>query len=146
KVARTSLVAGHADPHLAAASPPPAAVTWDTFHARWVGQDGFTLLGPGDVHLTLDGLPAGHSVVEATLSDQVGLDWTYLKAGSGAPPPDPNAGPLGFRPGSDPTRADFAFPPQRDETGATLTLTLVLDNGTTLATHLAGDFADPGLR
>src|SRR5262249_45092432 len=111
KVARTSLVAGHADPHLAAASPPPAAVTWDTFHARWVGQDGFTLLGPGDVHLTLDGLPAGRSVVEATLSDQVGLDWTYLKPGPGVTPPDPTAGPPGFPPDTDPPRAYPALPP-----------------------------------
>lgn len=146
KTDRTTVVAGHADPNLAESGPPSVAVAWNVVHAHWLGQDGMNLLGPGDVHLALDGIPAGRSVAAATLSDQDGLDWTYVKPGSGAAAPDASAGPLGFRAGADSTRADVAFQPGRDETGATLTLTLVLDDGSSLAARVAGDAADPGLR
>lgn len=146
KVDRSTFTAGHFNPQLAQPAPAPPTVNWNAFRARWLGQDGLDLLGAGDVHIALDGLPAGRSVVVATLSDQVGLDWTYVKPGSGATPPDPSAGALGFRAQSDPTRVDLTFQPGRDESGATLTLTLLLDDGTTLAVRFAGGFCDPGLR
>src|SRR5262249_3004099 len=46
----------------------------------------------------------------------------------------------------DPTRADVDFPPIRDESAATLTLRLVLDDGTNLVTTFTGSSASLALR
>lgn len=142
----TSIIAGKTDPGLKMPDPTPVSVSWDTFRARWVGQDGLNLVGPGDVHLALDGLPAGRTVVSATVSDEAGIDWSYARPGSGASPADPGAWSLGFRAAADTTRADLGFPPARDETGATLTILVRLDDGSMLATRLPGGASDPGLR
>ena len=47
--------------------PAPASVslTWNAFSAKWVGQDGQDLIGPGDVQIALAGLPSGRTVVSA---------------------------------------------------------------------------------
>ena len=146
KMNHSTLSAGSFNPNLSMPSTPPTAVDWSTVHAHWIGQDGLNLIGAGDVHVALDGLPAGRSVVQTTLSDQEGLDWTYNKPGAGASAQDSNAGVLGFRSASDPTKADLTFQPGRDENGSTLTVTVVLDNGTVLATRLSGGPSDIGLR
>ena len=126
-------------------APAPVTLAWNTFAVTWMGQDGQDLTGPGDVHLALAGLPAGRSVVSATLSDQAKASWYYSKDGS-PDALDPVALPMGFRAGTDPDAADVDFPPIRDESNATLTLRLVLDDGTTLVTRFAGGASDPGLR
>jgi hypothetical protein len=146
KVDHTSLTTGHTDPNLAMPSSPATMVTWNVVQAAWLGQDGLNLLGAGDVHVAVSAIPAGRSVVMATLSDESGIDWSYVAPGSGRVPPDPAARVLAFRAAADPTRADLTFQPARDETGATLTLTLILDNGSTQAVRLAGDTCDIGLR
>ena len=64
----TTIVAGPTDPALAMPAPAAAvALTWNTFAVSWLGQDGQNLTGAGAVHLALTGLPAGRSVVSATL-------------------------------------------------------------------------------
>jgi hypothetical protein len=146
KTVDATVTAGHTDPNLAMPAPVPVSVIWDMFHAQWLGQDGLALVGAGDVHLALNSLPAGRTVVSTTLSDQAGIDWAYTRPGSGVVQPDPSALPLGFQPGTVATRADLGFPPVRNESGATLTLTLLLDDGTRLATHVTGGVSDPGLR
>jgi hypothetical protein len=146
KLDHTALVAGHTNPNLEIPGPSGVNVTWGTFHAQWLGQDGLNLTGQGDVHIALDSLPAGRTVVTGVLSDEAGIDWSYTRPGSGATAADPSAQQLGFRQGSDPTRADLGFPPARDESGATLTLVLGLDDGSYLATRIAGSTSDPGLR
>jgi hypothetical protein len=146
KLDHTTLTAGPTNPNLPMPAPAPVNVNWSAVQAQWLGQDGFVLLGQGDVHLTLTGLPAGRTVVSATLSDQSGDDWSYTRPGSGATAADPSAMALGFQAGSDPTRADLAFQPVVNETGATLTLVLTLDDGSILAARLAGGACDPGLR
>jgi hypothetical protein len=140
-----TLNGGPTDPTLKMPTPAPILLTWNTYSAQWIGQDGQNLVGPGDVHVALSGLPAGHKVVAALLNDPTRNDWSYAAAGTAEP--DPNGLPLAFQPSaSDPTRADIDFPPDRDESNATLTLRLVLDNGTMLATTFAGGSSDPGLR
>lgn len=147
KTDQTTLVAGASNPNLTVPPPAPVSVNWGTIAASWVGQDGLNLVGPGDVHLSLTGLNPARTVVSATLSDGEAGDWIYESNGTAAAAVDPSALPLGFaRSATDPTRADLTFPPIRDETGATLTLTVVLDDGTILATRLAGGPSDPGLR
>ena len=146
KVAQTTLTAGPTNPTLPDPAPPPVAITWDTFQVQWLGQDGTALSGPGDVHLALSGLPAGRTVVSATLSDEAGIDWFYARSDSGLTSADPSAQPLGFEASANPTDVNLGFGPVRDETGATLTLVLTLDDGTQLATRLAGGSCDPGLR
>ena len=142
----TTLTAGATNPSL----PMPAAATtpvvWNVIRPSWVGQDGLDLVGAGDVHVAVSGLPAGRAVASAVLSDEAGMDWEYTAPGASNPAADPSAQPLGLRAGADPSGLDLTFPPGRDETGSTLTLTLVLDDGTTLAARFAGGAADPGLR
>ncbi|MFO0909565.1 MAG: hypothetical protein U0794_14620 [Isosphaeraceae bacterium] len=145
KVDHTSLVAGHTSATMAAPSPSPVSVVWDSFHVAWLGQDGTALTGPGDVHLTLSGLPAGRTILAAALGDQVGLSWFYAKPGSGQTTTDPNSGPLALTTAADGT-VNLAFPPGRDETGGSLLLHLTLDDGSHLATQFSGGSADPGLR
>ncbi|MCA1685001.1 MAG: hypothetical protein LC745_03260 [Planctomycetia bacterium] len=146
KLDHATLTAGDNDPTLAAPAPAPPAVNWNTVSARWVGQDGLNLTGRGDVHLALGSLPAGRPVVAATLSDQSGADWSYTRPGSNASPADPSAMTLGFQEGVSPNEANLGFQPVVDETGATLTLLLTLDDGSVLATRLSGGACDPGLR
>jgi hypothetical protein len=146
KAAQTPLTASTTNPTLRMPAVPPVSVNWNTITATWLGQDGLNLVGPGDVDLALSGIPAGRTVESATLSNESGSNWTYLNPGSGHSAPDPYAGPLGFRIGSNPTTANLTFPPVRNETGATLTLLLRLDDGTYVAAHVAGGAANPGLR
>ena len=74
------------------------------------------------------------------------MDWNYLQPGSGATTVDPSVSPLGFRLNSARTSANLTFQPDRAETGSTLTLTMVLDNGQTLATTINGGAVNLGLR
>jgi hypothetical protein len=145
KTDSTTLNGGHSDPTLEMPAPAPISLTWNTVSAQWIGQDGQDLVGPGDVHIALSGLPVGHKVVAALLNDPTRTDWSYTAAGTAEP--DPNGLSLAFQPSAtDPTRADIDFPPDRDESNATMTLRLVLDDGTMLATTFAGGSCDPGLR
>lgn len=146
KTDQTTLAAGHTAASLAAPTPAPVSVNWNTISAAWVGQDGLNLTGPGDVHLAVSGVPAGRSVVSAVVSNQAGTAWFYAKPGSGITSPDPSARPLGLRAGADATKLDLGFAPVRDENGATLTVRLVLDDGSNLAVPLTGGSSNPGLR
>ena len=140
------LTAGHTDPTLRMPAPASIPLTWNGFSAQWAGQDGQNPVGPGDVHVALSGLPAGRKVVAALLNDPTRIDWSY--AASGTAQLDPSGLSLAFRPSAtDPTKADIYFSPIRNESGANLTLRLVLDDGTMLATSFAATSpSDPGLR
>ncbi len=145
KTDSTTLTGGPSDPTLKMPAPAPISLTWNTISAQWIGQDGQDLVGPGDVHVALSGLPAGRKVVAALLNDPTRTDWSYAAAGTAEP--DPSGLPLAFQPSAtDPTRADIDFPPDLDESNATMTLRLVLDDGSMLATTFAGGASNPGLR
>lgn len=143
---QTTLTAGTVDPTLALPLQPVPMLTWNAITLSWIGQDGLNLVGPGDVHLAVDGLPAGRTVVAATLSDASGIDWGFVASGSGLTAADPYAYPLAIQrtPGS--AHADLTMPPYVNEAGSPLTLVLTLDDGTMLAAQTTGGSCDPGLR
>src|SRR5262249_16458661 len=115
KIDTATFLAGHSDPALAVAPPAPVPITWNGASARWLGQDGQDH-SPGDVHVALAGLPPGRSVVAATLSDGVRGSWVDRGAGQSSYYADPYAAPLTFvASAADPTRGDFFFSPDRDE-------------------------------
>ena len=69
------------------------------------------------------------------LSDEARGSWQYEANNT--------TSTLAFRRSTtDPSRAELGFPPIRDETGANLTLRLVLDDGSMHATQFAGGSVD----
>jgi hypothetical protein len=144
---RTTVAAGPTDPTLRMSAPAAVTVVESALTVTWLGQDGQNLTGPGDVHLALAGLPAGHTVVAAQLTDGTLTSWDYTTAGASLQ--DGNAGPLplAFRPDpSDPSQADLGFPPIRDESQAAMTLRLVLDDGSNQVVTFPGGAANVALR
>src|SRR5205823_5584479 len=118
----TTIVAGGSDPALRMSAPPPLPLAWAPITAGWLGQDGLNLSGPGDVHVSLAGLPVGRTVVSAMLTDPARSLWVYNAPGAPQSVVNPTAVPLGFRrSASDPSLGDITFAPTRDETGSTLT-------------------------
>jgi len=147
KTDSTQLLGQSTNPTLQTSPPAPLPLAWNQVSATWVGQDGQNLTGAGDVHVALDGLPAGRKVVAATLSDGIAGSWVYRSAGQSTYYADPSALPLAVAASrKNPAKADLDFPPIRNESGATMTLRLLLDDGTSTVTTFAGGFSDPGLR
>jgi hypothetical protein len=143
----TTVAAGATNPTLPMPAPAPVSVTENAFNVTWVGQDGQDLTGPGDVHLALGGIPTGHTVVAAQLTDGTLTSWDYATAGTAMQDGNGSPLPLGFQPhASDPTQADVDFQPIRDESQAILTLRLVLDDGTSLVDTFPGGTANLALR
>src|SRR5262249_5774790 len=140
KTDSATVVAGPTDSGDRMPAPTPVSISWGLVSALWIGQDGQDLTGPGDAHVALSGLPAGHAVVSATLDDGVRQVWAYRTDPSIYA--DPYAGALAFHILADPTRADLDFPPVRDETGAKMTLRLAFDDGSTVVSQFPGGPAD----
>jgi hypothetical protein len=129
------------DPTLPADPPPPPAypVVTGCLSAAWAGQDGATSAVPGEVHVTVSGLPAGWALAAAELTDDVGSEWI---AGNRSA-----ASALTLTPAADPTKADLTFAPTRDETGTLMTLSIRLAGGQVqYVTQFPGGSADPALR
>ncbi len=146
KTDTATVVAGHDNPTLAEPISAPALPTMTTSPtAQWIGQDGQDLVGPGAARITLSGLPAGRTVVGVILSDQERADFVYHTSPNPSFYVDPNANPLAFQ-SSGPTSADLSFPPDRNEAGATLTIRLIYDDGTTALAQVVAGATDPGLR
>ena len=129
------------DPTLAANPPqaPSIPISFSGPSALWSRQDGPNTATPGLVHVTLSGLPAGWTMAEAVLSDDIGWVWS---------PGDPNgARALTIRPLADPTKADVSFAPIRDESDALMTLRFRLAGGSVqFVSQFRGGVADPALR
>lgn len=145
KVDTSTITAGATDPaRRSTAATNLPALTRNVGSVAWIGQDG---AGPilGDVHLRFAGLPAGRTIVAATLANSAGASWVYRGTGQAAYYADAYAGSLAIRQGGG-TSADLFFQPGRDETGSSLSLRMTLDDGTILVNSLAGGAADPGLR
>ncbi|HEX8200793.1 MAG TPA: hypothetical protein VF590_09915, partial [Isosphaeraceae bacterium] len=146
KTDRATVVAGRVDPALRMPEPAPLRMASAKVTAQWKGQDGAPETTPGDVHISLSGLPAGRGVAAAALSDSIRGFWSYRASDRVPEFIEPYPRPLAFRRGTSPTRAELFFPPYRDEAGATLTLRLVFDDGTTAVTQVSGGPCDLGLR
>lgn len=140
-----TLLAGRTDPKLAmpaAALPKIGALT---FKSRWIGQDGSAVTGPGEVHVSLSGLPA-RAVVAAVLSDSVRGVWVHQDGNRLPLDVEEGSAALGFKVGRDRTTADLYFAPPRNESKATLTLRLVFADGTSAFGSFPGGECDPSLR
>ena len=112
--------------------------------ARWLGQDGQDMTGPGDVHVRLSGLARTPSFIAAVLTDSVRGTWVYRKSDRVKPPvPEGQVtGPLAVRPGGDRGTIDLFFAPYRDETGSTLTLRLIDQDGRMSVARFDGGACD----
>ncbi len=142
-----TVVAGSTDPTLRIPAPAPVTVDENALTVSWLGQDGQDLTGPGDVHLALSGIPTRQTVVAAQLTDGTLNSWDYTTAGTSLGDGNSLPQPLAFQLNpSDPTQADVDFPPVRDESQTTMTLRLVLGDGTNLVTTFTGGAANLGLR
>ena len=139
------LVTGPILPNLPMPLPaaPPTVVSGVS--ASWLGQDGLNLTGPGDAHLVVSGLPSGRTVVAGTLSDPVGGEWAFRTDAASTYYIDPFTPNLGFRADGG-GKADLTFAPSRNESGSTLTLRLLLDDGSMAVVTASAGSTDPGLR
>lgn len=138
KTDSAGVTAGKADPALAMpTSGPPTSMPLD-LRTRWLGHGG---VNPGDVRVAIDGLPAAGRIVGVDLGDGEVAAWSDRGAAL-----MPDSLPLTFRRADDPTRAELAFPPARDESGATMTLRLVLADGRSAVGSFPGGPCDPSLR
>ena len=146
KTDSAAVVAGPTDPALAMPAPAPVAIHWTGTSALWAGQDGRDPAIAGAVHVALTGLPAGRTVVAATISDEAGGAWAYRAGNPTIPAADPNAQPLAVNQAAGAMAADLFFAPIRDESGATLTARLTLSDGTTVAARFPGGPANVDLR
>lgn len=139
KADQTQVTAGACDPARGVPPPPMFVLQPNAITARWLGQDGRDITGRGDIHVALAGLPAGRTVIGATLSDPCGGLWQWQATGT----PSGDALPLAFVPSPAHPTADLYFPPYRDEAGDMLTLRLTLDDGATTLVSVQGRQCDP---
>ena len=98
------------------------------------------------MHVALTGLPTARVLAAAVLSDAIRGLWVYRADDRVRLEPGPYEMPLGFSLGADRSRADLHFAPYRDETGTTLTLRLIFQDGETTVAQFAGGACDPSRR
>ena len=145
RVDRARVVAGKVDPKQATPRTKLASLPVIKIGSRWVGQDGTDKVGPGDVHVALSGLPPA-SIAAAALSGSSGGIWVAKIHPNAPMDAGPYAMPLSLV--QDPSRggADLHFPPFRDESGGSMTLRLLFEDGRTALATIPGGKCDPGLR
>ncbi len=141
----TYVISSATPPNSPMPGPPALPAMRSGVSATWLGQDGLDLVGPGDAHIAVSNLPAGRTVVAATLSDPTGGLWAFASRSAGAYYIDPYTPELGFRADAA-GAADLTFQPDRDEAGETLTLRLQFDDGSMALVPVAGGSIDLGLR
>jgi hypothetical protein len=145
KTDRKTLTAGRTDPKLRmpASTVPPAGVL--TLQSQWLGQDATAKIGDGDIHVQLGGLPR-KPVAAAALSNLAHMTWVWKADERVGFETDPYPLPMSFEQSGDGSRADLHFPPDRDESGGSLTLRLLFRDGKTAVATIAGGRSDPALR
>jgi hypothetical protein len=148
RIDTTQIVAGTTNPGLGVAAPTPLPPRRSGTSAAWLGQVPTVVTSSVDhrgwAALAVDNLPAGRSVVGATLADAV-TSWVYRAAGQSSTSyyGDPYALPLAFQAdASNPARGLLAFPPVRDESGAVLSLRLTFDDGSVALADVSGGAVD----
>lgn len=137
-----TVTAGRTDPALRMPAVDLPKVEPLALDARWLGQDGSRPEAPGDVHASLSGLPAERPIVAAVLSDSIRESWVYRVNDQVPMHVDPFAPSLLFQRSADGSRADLWFAPIRDETGASMTLRLVFDDGRLAIVRFPGGVCD----
>jgi hypothetical protein len=144
KTDRATLPAGRFDP---GASAPAATASYRrhpaAIAARWMGQEASAESAePGLVRVEVSGLPADRQIGAVAISDPAGIVWS-----AHVDPKVPYVAPAWSRPlrvvrQADPSRVDLLLSPVRNETGATLSLRIVYDDGTTAMADLEGGAAE----
>ena len=137
KTDRARVGAGRADPALRMPKVAAPAFPSNSIAARWAGQG-----EDGKVRITLDRLPPNRAVAAAALSDAVQGYWSHRTNDRVPFEPEPYGRPLDFR--QEGRRAELAFLPGRDESGTTMTLRLVFDDGKASVVRIPGGACDPG--
>ncbi len=137
KIDTATLTAGKCSPESTIAYPPPPTLAPLALKTTWLGQDDRS----GDVRVGLEGLPASGRIVGADLSDGEDTSWSDRAGGD-----VPEALPLTFRRGADPTEVELRFPPVRDESEATMTIRIVFADGKSAVGSFPGGPCDPSLR
>lgn len=140
------VTAGRTDPKLAMPKLPLSPLARLTLQARWLGQDGTASTGPGDVHVAVSGVPPARALAAAVLSDGVRGNWVFRSGDRVNVDAEPGSLPLALKRGGDRGSVDLAFPPVRNEAGATMTLRLVFQDGEMAFGTFAGGACDPFLR
>jgi hypothetical protein len=143
-----AMAAGRTDPKLKMPEQPLPRLIEAAARARWHGQDGRDVTGPGDVHVIVSGLGRAQGIAAAVLADSVRGTWVY-RGGDRATPgelPGDVTGPLALRPGADRSSLELFFAPYRDEAKATMTLRLVHPDGRMTVARFPGGACDPGRR
>lgn len=140
---KLQVTAGRVEPAKAMPDRPLPKTAPEKLATTWAGQDGRGER-PGDVHVTVDGLPS-QAVRGAVLTDLVRGVWEYRGKDRFPPVADPRARPLIWRTSTIRGSADLYFEPCRDETGTELALTLFLADGRLVMAKIAGGACDPSL-
>ena len=140
KADRARLVAGAADPRARVLEVAPPTFAPNAVAVRWDGQEG----GEGEVRLSLSGLDPARPVVGAALSDAVQGTWAWRRDDQSPFQPEPYSRTLDLR--QEGGTASLSFAATRDETGASMTLRLVLGDGSTAIARFPGGACDPGRR
>jgi hypothetical protein len=132
------------DPKLRMPETPLPRLSELSASANWLGQDGEDPTGPGEVHVRLTSLSRAPSFVAAVLTDSVRGTWVHRQNDRvKLPAPEGQiSGPLAVRPAGERRALDLFFPPYRDETGTTLTLRLVDQDGKMAVLRFAGGACD----
>jgi len=132
----------HFEPHLEMPKLTAPTLVPNTIKARWLGQDGSNGGEPADVHIALSDLPKSPGLTHAVLTD--GIQGSWVHRGNDQVPlhVDPYSRELTVKPGKDRSEADLYFTPTRDESNTTLTLRLVLADGSMTAVSIAGEPCD----
>ena len=140
----TTLVAGPCDPVLRMPVTPLPDFNENAVHARWLGQDGLNPASPGDVHVAIDGVPAGLSIVGAVLTDAVRGTWIFRVHDRALIPVDPSAQPLLVKPRAGGESVDLFLRPYRDESKETMTLRLIAADDRNVLVRFPGGASDLG--
>lgn len=143
---RATVAAGRFDPSLRSPQPPLPRVLETPLSVEWLGQDGQSPGGPGDVHLRVSGLAGLKGIVGGVLTDAVRGTWVFrtdetVKLGDR---PGDGSGPLRAQAGPRGSTLDLFFPPYRDERGASFALRLVDASGRMAVGWFPGQECDPG--
>ena len=143
-----AVAVGKSDPKLRMPEQPLPRLAEVSASARWRGQDGQDVTGPGDVHVTVTGLGRTQGIAGAVLTDSVRGTWIYRSGDriKGGEPTGDATGPLVLKPGPDRTSIELFFAPYRDEAKATMTLRLIEQDGRMTVARFPGGACDPGRR
>lgn len=141
-----ALTAGKTDPKLAMPKGSLPRLGVLSLQSSWLGQDGTAGIGPGDVHVTVTGVPTTRAVAAAVLSDGVRGTWVFRANDRVALDTEPNPWPLTVKRSAGRPALDLFFPPSRDESKSTMTLRLVYQDGEMAVGRFSGGACDPFLR